>query len=111
MRRTKDSSDKLDGFVGHSVGGTLKMPHGAWLPQLYGLPSFQLNATHTYTCTHILAQRERHPQEPQTPLRRLALKLLCKHSNSNNNFTKNNYTLQSFKFGSRIKVIALRVQI
>lgn len=51
MRRTKDSSDKLDGFVGHSVGGTLKMSHGAWLPQLYGLPSFQLNATHTHTHT------------------------------------------------------------
>lgn len=58
MRRTKDSSDKLDGFVGNSVGGTLKMSHGAWPPQLYGLPSFQLNATHTNTLIHIYLHRE-----------------------------------------------------
>lgn len=60
MRRTKDSSDKLDGFVGDSVGGTLKMSHGAWPPQLYGLTSFQLNATHTHTYTYILAHTYLH---------------------------------------------------
>lgn len=84
MRRTKDSSDKLDGFA--SVGGTLKMSHEAWLPQLYGLPSFQLSAIHTHT-----------EKERETPTRATYAfapsGLEISNSNSNFNFTKKTITL------------------
>lgn len=90
MRRTKDSSDKLDGFA--SVGGTLKMSHEAWLPQLYGLPSFQLSAIHTHT--HTNSERERERETPTRATDAFAPSgLEISNSNSNFNFTKKTITL------------------